>query len=66
MYGPGGLGGPSGSGGDSSTPRGSGSYISPDTLPQLQKFQRGGNYNTGGAGKSLSTPESRTYDPRTN
>jgi hypothetical protein len=66
MYGPGGLTGPSGSGADSSTPRGSGSYISPDSLPQLQKFQRGGNYNTGGTGKSLSTPESRTYDPRTN
>jgi hypothetical protein len=66
MYGPGGLTGPSGSGSDSSTPRGSGSYISSDSLPQLPKFQRGGNFSTGGTGKSLSTPESRTYDPRTN
>ncbi len=66
MYGPGGLSGPSAESGDSGAPRGSGSYISSDSLPTLPKFQRGGSFGQGNTPRSLSTPESRTYDPRTN
>jgi hypothetical protein len=80
MYGPSGLPGASGLSGlsglssssDSSQPRGSGSYISPSTLPQLQHWQSSGlgnrsstgSYGGGSRNLDASNPAARTYDPR--